>query len=123
MKCQYCKNSCVKNGKQKDGTQKYRCKNCKKYQQEEYRYQAKILVKRELVVRFVVRNAGFRGIAGGLKISVNTVMKIIHKEAGKCLPPVVRANGVFEVDEIQAYCKKGKPNIYGVYAINGKPKR
>ncbi len=36
MNCYYCKNVCIKKGKQNNGTQKYYCKACEKYQQESY---------------------------------------------------------------------------------------
>jgi len=117
MRCQYCKSRCVKIGKQKDGTQKFRCKGCKKHQQEEYKYQAKIVVKRKLVTKMIVNNAGFRGIARVLAMSYNTVHKTVMDTAKTCKPSKVPEQGVYEVDEVMAYHKKGIPQIWAAYAI------
>lgn len=117
MKCQYCKSVCVKNGKQKSGVQKYRCKICRKYQQEDYQYQAKINLKRELVVGMITNNMGFRGIAQTLKISFNTVQSIFFSASEKCRSPRIAKGGLFEVDEVMAYNKPGIPQIWAAYAI------
>ena len=117
MKCQYCKSLCVKNGKQKDDTQKYRCKICKKYQQEDYKYQAKIVIKRKLIVGMLTNNAGFRGIAKTLGMSFNTVHSTVMKAAAKCKPPKMKVNGIYEVDEVLAYHREGFPQIWAAYAI------
>ncbi len=105
MKCQYCKSICVKIGKQKNGTQKYRCKACKKYQQKEYRYQAKVKIKRDLIAGMITNNMSFNAISEVLAMSFNTVHNIILKAGRKCRPPKVASNGVYEVDEILAYKK------------------
>ncbi|MFZ5551751.1 MAG: hypothetical protein ACOZCO_01445, partial [Bacteroidota bacterium] len=117
MNCQYCKSACVKIGRQKTGTQKYRCKECEKYQQEIYIYQAKVVEKRKLISKLITGNCGFRGIAKVLEMSVNTVTKTVIADAAKCQPPPMPKNGVYEVDEMQAYHKKGEKDIWAVYAI------
>jgi IS1 family transposase/transposase-like protein len=120
MKCQYCKQVCVKIGKQKDGTQKYRCKECKKYQQEIYRYNACIVANRKLIPLMVVNNCGFAGVARVLNVAKNTVSKYVLREGDKCKPPAMPAKGIYEVDEMRAYHKKGKKDIWAVYAIERK---
>ena len=40
MKCKFCKGKCVKNGFQKDGGQRYKCKKCGKTLQGDYKYKA-----------------------------------------------------------------------------------
>lgn len=40
MYCKYCGSECNKSGKQQDSTQKYKCRNCHKYQQKSYLYNA-----------------------------------------------------------------------------------
>ncbi len=40
MKCKFCKGKCVKNGFQKDGAQRYKCKKCGKTLQGDYKYKA-----------------------------------------------------------------------------------
>jgi transposase-like protein len=40
MDCKYCSKPCNKCGKQGNGKQKYRCKRCLKYQQDDYQKHA-----------------------------------------------------------------------------------
>ncbi len=122
MKCQYCKAVCVKIGKQKSGVQKFRCKTCRKYQQEECKYQACLKITRQLIVPMVTHNMGFRGTSDTLHISVNTVRKTIVTESEKCEPPFIPYGGIFEVDEMLAYHKIGNPEIWAVYALERKTK-
>ncbi len=44
MNCMYCKSVCIRKGGQKNGSQKFLCENkeCCKYQQNEYSYNAYI---------------------------------------------------------------------------------
>lgn len=117
MNCNYCKSECKKDGKQKDGTQKYRCKSCLKYQQCHYKYQAKVLLKRSLIAKLIVRNTGFRGIATALGISLNTVRKTVISESEKCSPPAMPYGGKYEVDEMLVYRKRGIAEVWAVYGI------
>jgi insertion element IS1 protein InsB len=118
MKCQYCKGLAIKSGKQKSGVQKYYCKSCKKYQQEEYKYQACVIEKRQLVIPMIINNSGFAGISEVLGISYRTISKDIFSAAKKCKPPHIRPGKVFEVDEVLAYNKTGMPQIWAAYAID-----
>lgn len=40
MKCKYCESDCIRKGCQSNGVKKYQCRECKKYQQENYCYHA-----------------------------------------------------------------------------------
>jgi len=120
MKCQYCKSVCVKAGKQKNGTQKFRCKSCKKGQQENYIYHACILMKRELISTLIINNTGVRGIARSLKVSPTTVMKTVLTDSHKLNAPALATNGVYEVDEMQSYKGNKKNKIFVVYGIERK---
>lgn len=123
MKCQYCNSFCVKNGKQTSGVQKFRCTCCKKYQQENYIYQARIKSKKDLIVPLVIHNCGFRATANVLKLSVNTVRSTILSEAKKCKPPRVSQGGIYQVDEMCVYHKKDSEQIWACYAIEKKSKK
>jgi IS1 family transposase/transposase-like protein len=123
MKCNYCNSVCVKNGRQKSGVQKFRCKNCKKYQQENYKYQARIKYKKDLIVPLIIHNCGFRAAAEVLNLSVTTIRKTILSEAEKRRPPSVLSGGVYEVDEMCAYKKVGEKEIWTCYAIEKKSKK
>jgi len=108
-----------KDGKQKDGTQKWRCKKCEKYQQKSYKYLGKIQEKRRQVVPMLLNNCGFKGIARVLGIALNTVMKIIFAEKKKIKEPAIPTNGIYEIDEMRAYKKTGK-DIWVCYALERK---
>ncbi len=123
MNCQYCTHKCIKYGKQKSGVQRYYCKHCKRTLQEGYKYQAKWKYKKDLVCRMLVNNAGFRGIARTLRIAVNTVLKIVQQEAVRCAAPLIKSGCVFEIDELKAYHKEGKPEIWAVYGLERKSKK
>jgi len=123
MKCNYCRSLCIKNGKQKSGVQKFRCKNCKKFQQETYIYHARIKFKKDLIIPLIIHNCGFRAIARVLKISVNTVRSTIFIAAEKCSPPRMSIGGIYQVDELCAYRKIGKHEIWASYAIEKKTKK
>lgn len=62
MKCKFCNHACQKAGKQKNGTQKYYCKACKKYQQEEYKYAACNKGVELMISNLVYESVGIRGI-------------------------------------------------------------
>lgn len=123
IKCQYCQGYCVKNGFQLSGTQKYRCKICKKYQQENYLYAGCDISKRKLIVPMLTNNMGFSGITEVLGISYSTASKQLFAEAKKCKPPKLKPGGTFEVDEILAYHKDHQPQIWAAYAIEKSTKQ
>jgi transposase-like protein len=75
MNCQYCDNSCVKYGKQKDGTQKYRCPVCNKIQQERYTYNACANSNKELFREKMEQKCGILNTAKTLQISPVTIIK------------------------------------------------
>lgn len=74
------------------------------------------MAKRRLVVKLLVNNCGFAGISRVLGIAENTVTKIVFAEAIKVKKPALLPKGVYELDEIQAYKKKGK-DTWAVYAL------
>jgi transposase-like protein len=78
MNCRHCGSQCVKQGFQKDGTQKYLCKSCNKYQQAAYRYKAYEKLVNANIVKLVKRGSGIRDIAYNLEISTNTVIRRIR---------------------------------------------
>lgn len=79
MICKFCAFRCIKMGKQKDGTQKYQCKSCKKHQQKSYRYLAYSSVVHDQFRRFEDMGVGVKKAAKFLQISVNTFQKWVLK--------------------------------------------
>ena len=78
----------VKNGHSENGTQRYRCKSCKKSFQQEYSYQAWTPGMKDKIDDQIVNSAGVRDTARILKINKNTVISHLKKrlKSGKSLP-------------------------------------
>ncbi len=75
LKCQYCKNDCRKKGFQTTGKQKFQCRICKKYQQENYQKRAWKASTDRKIIALTKESCGIRSIARLLKIACNTVLK------------------------------------------------
>lgn len=119
MKCVYCKGKCIKVGKQSNGTQKYQCKACQKYQQEEYKYLAYAKDVNKRIIRCIQNSVGIRGVSRVVKIAVNTVIKRIRYIASKIKPPIILASSqTYEVDEVWTYVRSKTHPCWIMYAIN-----
>ena len=79
MSCRYCQNGCVKSGI-RNGTQRYRCKFCKKYQQENYTKPRIPQEKYEWTVRLNNEGCGISNIARLLEISKSSVQRLIERK-------------------------------------------
>ena len=78
--CPYCCcKDLQKNGKSSSGTQRWRCKNCGKYFQREYRYNAYTPGIKEKVIAMTLNSSGVRDIGRVLKINKNTVVAVLKK--------------------------------------------
>ncbi len=123
MECKYCKNNCTKAGKQKNGTQKYYCVACKKYQQLQYKYTACKAGIDTMVVKLVCNSVGIRGIGRVLSIAVNTVMHKIKKiAAGIAKPAIPLHRKSFEVDEVRTYIGNKENQYWVAYCLCGTTK-
>lgn len=120
--CQYCASGCTKTGKQKNGSQKVRCKNCGKYQQHCYSNKACKKVVKEAILKIYVKNVGIRDVADLLGISVNTVLKEIKQYSNykKVIP--YRAQQVYEIDEMRTYVGNKSRKRWIVSAIERNSK-
>jgi hypothetical protein len=99
MKCYSCTNSCKKDGKQKSGVQKYRCKVCRKYQQNKYRQQ----IPDWLIIQLLKEGCGIRSISRLQKISPATVIRKIQAIATNLKRPKVYSGKEYELDEINTF--------------------
>ncbi len=114
MECKYCNLQCQKAGKQKNGTQKYFCGTCKKYQQKTYEYSACKAGVIMMIPKLVCNSVGIRGIARVLSIAINTVVRKIKQIAEAIVkPPVPLNRQSFEIDELRTY-SGNKANQYWV---------
>lgn len=126
MKCNYCSGQCIKKGLQKNGLQKYQCRNCLKYQQKEYKYKR---CKAQSIINMKEMNnegVGISSISRLLGISKTTVMRKLEQESQKIKKPNYNEiQQSYEIDEICTYIQKNDPShyVYVSYAINKKTKQ
>jgi transposase-like protein len=80
--CPHCGgNNLQKNGKSITCLQRWRCKECSKYFQREYRYNAYTPGIKEKVIDMTLNGSGVRDTGRVLKISNNTVITVLKKNA------------------------------------------
>jgi transposase-like protein len=70
-----------KNGKSVSGAQRWRCKDCKKYFQREYRYNAHRPGVKDRIKVLTLNGSGVRDIGRVLKIDKDTVVSVLSKNA------------------------------------------
>ncbi|MBS1509121.1 MAG: IS1 family transposase [Bacteroidetes bacterium] len=122
-RCNYCSQAVVKAGQRKDGTQKYQCKGCKKYQQKEYQYRACEYSVSQKVASLLVEGVGIRGIARVLGISVTTVIERIKRIAMSIRKSCSNGkNGVYEIDELWTYVGSKRSELWITYSFDRRNK-
>jgi insertion element IS1 protein InsB len=123
MECRYCKIACVKAGRSAIGIQRFRCKSCRKYQQECYRHHARLAGVDESIVALLTEGMGIRGISRVLKISATTVISRIKVIAAKTNRPSDRASGgIYEIDELWTYVGSKETKVWITYALHRQSK-
>ena len=121
MKCIFCASVCIKKGFQANGSQKYLCTVCRKYQQAHYIYKAYMPRVNHEIRKLVQRGCGIRDIAFISEISTTTVMKRILLIATYIIPPsVFPPAGDYEMDEMHTnvWNQNRKKPTYLAYAIH-----
>ena len=71
----------VKNGHSENNTQRWRCNNCEKSFQLEYRYNAWKPGIKEQIIELTMNSSGVRDISRTLEINKNTVISELKKNA------------------------------------------
>lgn len=99
MKCKTCTSICKKDGKQKSGVQKYKCKVCGKYQQRSYRQ----IIPDRSIIQLLKEGCGIRSISRLLKTSPATILRKIHSIAKELKRPTVYFGKEYELDEMSTY--------------------
>jgi insertion element IS1 protein InsB len=118
MECSSCKRATVKNGKSKNGTQRYVCKACKKCFQQNYVYAGCQWFISNQVGILVREGCGIRSIGRILKISCTTVINRIKYIAKSIIRPLPIIQGKeYEVDEMRTYIGNKKRLYWVVYAL------
>lgn len=119
MECKKCKALCIKAGRQKDGTQKYQCKGCKKYQQAAYKNLACQEHIMKAITKLLIEGVGINSIARILNISVSTVINKIKLKARLITKPLTMlANRIYEMDELWTFVGNKKNEIWISYMID-----
>jgi insertion element IS1 protein InsB len=104
MKCIYCNGGCIKAGRQANGTQKYHCKVCGKYQQAEYLRKAWLPGTDAAIISPVKEGCGIWNTARLMKIAKGTVAARIKAIAARMAPPKTANQGLdYEVDELHTF--------------------
>lgn len=121
MNCTKCNPpNCIKKGL-RNNKQRYYCKDCKKYFQTEYKYQACKIETNDFIVSLLKEGCGIRGISRILKISKNTVLSRILKISKQIKVPYFNKFGCkFEVDEMFVKLVNGKSQNWLTYTIKQK---
>lgn len=118
MKCWQCNKAGIRNGKSKTGTQRYRCKECKKFWQGSYLYRACEKNVDQLIATLKKESCGVRSISRILKISIVTVIRRIKQIAKVIVKPFVILKGKeYEVDEMRTYIGNKQRLYWIVYAM------
>jgi len=86
IQCPHCSGSSLqKNGHSENGTQRWRCNECRKSFQLTYRYNARKPGVKEQITVLTLNSSGVRDIGRILGINKNTVVSELKKNA-KCEP-------------------------------------
>ena len=81
IECPFCQSDdLVKNGQSENGTQRYRCKACRKSVQWEYRYRAWLPEVKAQIVEQTLNSSGIRDISRNLGIAKHTVIAELKKK-------------------------------------------
>ncbi|HWK05691.1 MAG TPA: IS1 family transposase [Puia sp.] len=119
MECKYCTRKCRCAGRQQNGTQRYYCRTCNRYQQNQYLYQAYYGTVNTTIKLLVCESVGVRGISRVLKIAAGTVLnriKAIATHISK--PPMLAKQQIVEVDELWTYIGRKDNEYWLAYALN-----
>ena len=89
MECKYCGGTCVKDGRQNNGRQRYKCKSCHRKQQALYSYNAYQKGVNDEIVTLTKEGVGIRSTARILNISPTTLLsRIVQIAQTISRPPV-----------------------------------
>ena len=102
MECKYCGGTCVKDGTQNNGRQRYKCKSCHRKQQALYSYNAYQKGINDEIVTLTKEGVGIRSTARILDISPTTLLSRIIQITYTISQPAVITQRTYEADEIKS---------------------
>jgi IS1 family transposase/transposase-like protein len=114
----------VKNGTTRNRKQKYLCRACGRQFIRDYSYQGCRPEVRSLIIPMTLNGSGIRDITRVLRVSINTVLKVIREQASAIpepQPPPRLAD--VEVDEMWSFVEKKRRQYWLWYAFSPKTKQ
>jgi insertion element IS1 protein InsB len=124
MKCKKCNSEKItKNGKSRNGEQRYRCKLCLNSFQINFKYQSYVISDKQIII-LTKEGCGVRSTSRILEIHPSTVLRRILKIASKITRPYPILKGQkYQVDELFTYIKNKKNRICIAYSFEPKSKK
>lgn len=121
MKCKKCNSEKItKNGKSRNGEQRYKCKICLNSFQINFRYQSYTISDKQIII-LTKEGCGIRSTSRILEIHPTTVLRRILKIANKIKRPYPILKGkTYQVDEMFTYVKNKKNKICIAYSYEPK---
>jgi len=121
-KCNYCNGVTIKHGSTKKGSQRRKCKLCKKTQVTTYIYKAYNTNINNRITQLTKEGLGIRSTARVLQISTTTLLKRLLQIADAIPRPVISKHKTYEVDELCTYVKRKSRQVWVVYALERSTK-
>ncbi len=113
-----------KNGITAQQKQRYRCKDCERQFITDYTYQAYKSEVRSHVLPMIMNGSGIRDISRVLRISTNTVLRLIRQAAEGAHEPVIpKRIADLELDEFWSFVEKKKQQRWTWLAFDRKRKQ
>lgn len=117
MECIYCNCHCIKKGFYKT-IQRYQCKSCRKYQQENYSYQ-RVSGLYESIIKLNNEGMSIRSMSRILTIPKTTICRILERRGIKIRPEEQdEQQQEYELDELYTYVGNKENECWIMYAIN-----
>jgi len=123
ISCKYCKGVCSRAGFQRNGAQKFHCRECKRYQQASYRSNAWLTDLNMRIAGLLVEGIGLRSMSRVLGITLKTVIhriKLISKSIRK--PLSFTMGNVYEMDELWTYIGNKQNDTWLMYVFERQSK-
>lgn len=117
VNCPLCLGNSIKNGKSRNGTQRFKCVSCQKRFQVDYHYLAYKRNTNPWIKDLVKEGSGIRSISRLLQISPTTVISRIKSISQNISIPLIPRFKVFELDEMCTFVRKKENRIWIAYAI------
>jgi len=107
----------VKNGKTKQGKQRYKCKQCGQTFLKKYSNKACLDKLNIWIVKLIKEGNGIRSISRLLEISSTTVLSRVVQLAKNIQKPSIVKGKMYELDELCSYIQHKENRIWIAYAL------